>query len=304
MELFRNINYDFIGQKKKAFVLSGFILLLGIIFFFVHGGFNFNIDFTGGTMMEVAFGKEVDIGAVRNVVEKLKLGSPEIQTIGNSGKSIMIRFQTLEDDKKDLSLIIFKTLKDNFADKGYEIELLRSDKVGPKIGSELRSKAIWAIIFSLLAILVYVWFRFQLRFGVAALVALIHDVLITLAVFTIFDREIGLTVVAALLTIIGYSINDTIVISDRIRENMKVLFRKRFSELVNTSLNQVFSRTIITSVAVFIVVLSIFLFGGTVIKDFSLALLVGVVFGTYSSIFIVSPIVVYWEKRFPKKVLK
>ena len=309
MEFFKNINYDFLAKKKIAYIFSGTIIAIGLIFLVINGGFNYNIDFTGGTIIEVGFGHDVDVAQVRTVVEAMDLGSPEVQTIGNSGQDVIIKYQGEKEvaiqDSKDISHLIIQNLRSKFLEAdGYKIELRKADKVGPKIGSELRRKAFWAISLALLVMLIYVTFRFQFRFGIATIVALIHDILITLALFSIFRIEIGLTVVAALLTIVGYSINDTIVISDRIRENMKLMFRKSFSEIVNTSLNQVFSRTIITSVAVLIVVLAFFLFGGSVIWEFSLALIIGVIFGTYSSIFIVSPLVVGWEKLNPKKVLK
>lgn len=307
MELFTSKNVDFLGKRKIAFIISGTIILLGIIFFFINGGFNYSIDFTGGTMLEVRFDETVNVGEIRSLIKGLDVGEPTVQTFSAGEKEnngVLIRFQGEKNENvdADVTSTIISALKDNY--EGLTDANISTEHIGPKIGSELRATALKAILLSLVLMLLYIWIRFQFRFGVAAIAALIHDVLCTLAVFTILDQRIGLTVVAALLTIIGYSINDTIVISDRIRENMKVLFRKKFSELVNISLNQVFSRTIITSVAVFLVVLSIFLFGGSVIFEFSLALLVGVIFGTYSSIFIVSPIVVEWEKRMPKKVLK
>ena len=300
MEFYRGNRINFLGKKKIAFALSGGIILIGIIFFIIHGGFNFNIDFTGGYLLELSFGKAVDVGAVRSVVENMGIKNPVIQSVGGNNSAILMRFQG--SGKDDMNSVLLKKLKERFEPDGYTISILRAENVGPKIGKELQGKAIWAVVFALIGILLYVWFRFQLRFGVASVVALMHDVLVTLSIFVIFNREISLDVVAALLTIVGYSINDSIVISDRIRENMKILFRKKFPELVNTSLNQVFSRTIVTSLTTFVVVLSIFLFGGSVIHNFSLALLIGVVVGTYSSIFIVSPVVVEWEKSKPQKL--
>ena len=300
MEFYRGDRINFLGKKKIAFALSGGIILIGIIFFIIHGGFNFNIDFTGGYLLELSFGKAVDVGAVRSVVENMGIKNPVIQSVGGNNSAILMRFQG--SGKDDMNSVLLKKLKERFEPDGYTISILRAENVGPKIGKELQGKAIWAVVFALIGILLYVWFRFQLRFGVASVVALMHDVLVTLSIFVIFNREISLDVVAALLTIVGYSINDSIVISDRIRENMKILFRKKFPELVNTSLNQVFSRTIVTSLTTFVVVLSIFLFGGSVIHNFSLALLIGVVVGTYSSIFIVSPVVVEWEKSKPQKL--
>lgn len=300
MEFYKGNRINFLGKKKIAFAISGGIILIGIIFYIIHGGFNFNIDFTGGYLLELSFGKAVDVGAVRAVVENAGVKNPVIQSMGGDGSVILMRFQGTE--KSDMNSVLLKKLKEHFEPNGYTISILRAESVGPKIGKELQGKAIWAVIFALFGILLYVWFRFQLRFGVASVIALMHDVLVTLSIFVIFNREISLDVVAALLTIVGYSINDSIVISDRIRENMKILFRKKFPELVNTSLNQVFSRTVVTSLTTFVVVLSIFLFGGSVIHNFSLALLIGVVVGTYSSIYIVSPIVVEWEKGKPQRL--
>ncbi len=302
MEFFSNTHIDFLGKKKIAFAISGIVILIGVVFFFINGGFNFNIDFTGGTILEIGFDETIEIGQVRKVVEGLNIGSPSIQTIGREKKEVIVRFQESDEGNEDLSLKIITALKEAFPDKG--VELRRTEMVGPKIGSELRATAVKSIVFALALMLLYIWIRFQFRFGVAAIIALIHDVAVTLAIFVIFDIEIGLAVIAALLTLIGYSINDTIVISDRIRENMKVLFRKKFTELVNISLNQVFSRTVVTSLTTLIVVLAVLLFAGPAIFEFALALTIGVVVGTYSSIYIVSPVVVYWEKKFPKKVLK
>jgi preprotein translocase SecF subunit len=308
MEFLKNTNFDFMGKRKIAYAFSTTIIVLGLIMLIVRGGFNFNIDFSGGTVIEMEFGKTYDIGKVRSIVGSMGVGNAEIQTIGSDKTAVMIRFkEAIESSnvKEDVAVRLINAFRTEFPEEaGYKIETLKSEKVGPKIGSELKGKALKAILLSFLGILIYVGFRFQFKFGIGAVIALIHDVLVTLSIFVIFNQEIGLTVVAALLTIVGYSINDTIVISDRIRENMKVMFKKPLMEICNISLNQTLSRTIITSFTTLVVVLCMFLIGGKATHEFSFALLVGILFGTYSSVFIVTPIVVGIDKMLNKKPAK
>lgn len=303
MEFIKNIEWDFLKFGKFAFILSGLMILAGIISLIYHGGPRYSIDFTGGRVLELDFGKEVNIGEVRNMLEQEYMKGIEVQSVSGHSWIIFRVPMALDEEYPDFSQFFLEKIRNKFTeDAGYKVTILSNEKVGPKVGEELRRKAIWAVLIALLAMLVYVWFRFQLRFGVASVIALFHDAFITLAVFSILDKEISLTIVAALLTIIGYSINDSIVISDRIRENMGKFRKLSFYDLVNKSLSQTFSRTIITSLVVLFVVLCLLFFGGPVIHDFALALFIGVIVGTYSSIYIVSPIVVSWEKWFPKKV--
>lgn len=300
MEFMTNINWDFLGQKKKAFIISGTLILIGIIALIINGGPLYNIDFKGGQVIEVGFDIDVDMAEIRPIVEKLGVDDAEIQSVGEGNVLFRVPSDVEIEREKDFAPLLLENLRDKYGEEN--VELRRQEVVGPKVSGELRNQAIWATIFALLGILIYVTIRFKFRFGVAAVIALFHDVFITVGLLTLLGREISLPVVAALLTIVGYSINDTIVISDRIRENIRILYREKFDKLVNRSLNQTFSRTIITSVVVLMVLLCIFFFGGSVIHDFSLALIIGTIIGTYSSIYVVSPIVVAWENASPKKV--
>lgn len=301
MEFLANINWDFLGKRKKAFILSGVLILAGLIALIINGGPLYNIDFKGGQIIEIGFGEKVAIGEIRAIVDAIGVSDADIQTVGD-GKVVLFRVPAdikLEDGRA-FSEVLIEELRTKFG--ADNVDFRRQETVGPKVSGELRNQAVWATIFALLGILIYITIRFKFRFGVAAVVALFHDVFITVGILTILGREISLPVVAALLTIVGYSINDTIVISDRIRENIRILYREKFEDLVNRSLNQTFTRTIITSLTTLIVLLCIFFFGGSVIRDFSLALIIGAIIGTYSSIYIVSPIVVAWENASPKKV--
>jgi preprotein translocase subunit SecF len=301
MEFMTNINWDFLAQRKKAYIFSGVLILAGIIALIINGGPHYNIDFKGGEVIEVGFGERVDVAQVRSIVDKLGVRDAEIQ-LTEEGKVALFRVPAdiVLDSGVDFSETLLDELRLTYGEN--KVDLRRQESVGPKVSGELRKQAIWATIFALVGILIYITIRFKFRFGVAAVIALFHDVFITVGLLTIFGREISLPVVAALLTIVGYSINDTIVISDRIRENIRILYREKFENLVNRSLNQSFTRTIITSLTTIVVLLSIFFFGGPVIRDFSLALIIGAIIGTYSSIYIVSPIVIAWENASPKKV--
>jgi len=296
-----NIDWDFLAQRKKAYIISGVLILASIVALIVNGGPLYNIDFKGGEVIEVGFGEKVDMSKIRAMVDDLGVKDIEIQSIGD-GKVVLFRVPTDVEmiGDKDFSEFLMDELRNEYGME--KVDLRRKEVVGPKVSGELRNQALWATLIAMAGILIYVTVRFKFRFGVAAVIALIHDVLITVGFLTILGREISLPVVAALLTIVGYSINDTIVISDRIRENIRILYRDKFENLVNRSLSQTFSRTIITSLVVLIVLLCIFFFGGQVIHDFSLALIIGCIVGTYSSIYVVSPIVVAWENASPKKV--
>ncbi len=301
MEFLANINWDFLGKRKKAFIFSGVLILAGLIALIINGGPLYNIDFKGGQIIEIGFGEKVAIGEIRAIVDAIGVSDADIQTVGE-GKVVLFRVPAdikLEDGRA-FSEVLLDELRAKYGTDN--VDFRRQETVGPKVSGELRNQAVWATLFALLGILIYITIRFKFRFGVAAVVALFHDVFITVGILTILGREVSLPVVAALLTIVGYSINDTIVISDRIRENIRILYREKFEDLVNRSLNQTFTRTIITSLTTLIVLLCIFFFGGPVIRDFSLALIIGAIIGTYSSIFVVSPIVVAWENASPKKV--
>ena len=303
LELIKNPKIDFLKSSKLTFSISGAIILIGIISIIAHGGLNWGIDFTGGTLVEIRFEKALDIGKVRSALAELGLAESDVQTIGTSSREFLIRTKiTGEKGETSIDKKILALFKEKLPDNPSEI--MRIEAVGPKVGSELRWRALWATLLAFLGILLYVSFRFQFRFGVAAVLALFHDVFITITVLSLINAEFSLTTIAALLTIIGYSINDSIVISDRIRENIRVMYREAFSKIVNISLNQTLSRTIITSLSTLLALVSIFLLGGRVLRLFSIPLIIGVIVGTYSSVFIVSPVVASWEEKFPSRFKK
>lgn len=301
VQFFKKTNINFIGQSKLAISISLAFILVSAAFIFVHKGLNFSVDFAGGTLIQMKFEKPVrdDLGKIRSIVNGIGLGSPEVKTIGQIvNNELQITVAKQESEITSVTNAIRDALSKNYSENSFEIR--RVESVGPKIGGELKRDAIIATILSLIAILIYVGFRFNLPFGVASVIPLFHDVLITLGVFIIFDLEISLTFIAAIMTIVGYSLNDTIVIFDRIRENMRGgLKGRKFPELVNSSINQILSRTINTSVTTLFVVSSLYILGSEAIKDFALAMLVGVIAGTYSTIYIASSILVWWHNKKP-----
>jgi preprotein translocase SecF subunit len=296
MQWFKNTHYDFQGIRRKCILVSSVIILIGLAAMAFHGGPNWSIDFTGGLSMQVRFQKPMTEGQVRSVVNRIGMGDSEIKRISELGgaSDILIQFKQTGATEGGVDKIT-AGLKQAFPDNPFEVRQVET--IGPKIGSELRGKAILASFLALLGILIYVSVRFEFLFSVGGVVALFHDVLITVGIFALLNKEISLTIVAALLTLIGYSINDTIVVYDRIRENLKKMKTKGLEEIINTSINETLSRTIITSLTVWIVLWILFIFGGSVIRDFALALLIGVFTGTYSSIYIAAPILIEWNAR-------
>ncbi len=295
MEFIRpGIDIDFVGKRRYAFALSALLIIAGIVSLILHGGPNYGIDFAGGTLLQVKFQKGVKIEELREVVRRLGLGEVLIQTFGSKDE-FLIRLERSSGELKGLSSMIKEGLRKAFGEGSFEIR--RVEMVGPKVGKDLRQKGIKAIIFALIGILIYVSWRFEFRFAVGAVVALAHDVMITLGVFSLLDKEISLPVLAAFLTIVGYSLNDTIVVYDRIRENMRKRGNEPFSRVINRSINETLSRTILTSLTTLIVVVVLFVLGGGVIHNFALALLVGIIVGTYSSIYVASPVVLHWQKK-------
>ena len=309
MRFFKETNIDFIGRRRPAFLFSLVLILIGLISLAIHKGPKFGIDFIEGTLLELHFDPPASTAELRDALNKvtiedkqLDLSKSEIQVFGDR-RDVLLKVEEREKGTSVAEAIKAK-LRETFPDRIPADEkewLRRQEKVGPKIGGELKQAALIAIIVSLLLILIYISWRFQFRFAVAAIVALFHDVLITVGAFSVLGKEISLAVVAALLTIVGYSLNDTIVVSDRIRENLKTLRREKFPIIVNTSINQTLSRTVLTAGTTFLVVLVLFFKGGEVIHNFAFALLVGIFIGTYSSIFVVSPILVEWHDYSEKK---
>ncbi|MBF0327986.1 MAG: protein translocase subunit SecF [Nitrospirae bacterium] len=298
IELIKNTNIDFMGMKKYAFIFSGIMSVIGLIAIvqIALGNANLGVDFAGGTAVQIKFSKSVPLHDVRLALEAGGLRDFDLQDLPTENK-VLIRVKKQEEKLGGFSEKIVQTLSQKFADKNPLID--STTEIGPKVGSKLRQDAMWAVIISTFGILVYIAWRFQFRFGIGATVATFHDVLAVVAIFYILGREFNLIVLSALLTIAGYSLTDTVVVFDRIRENIKRYIKEPIEVVVNKSINEVLSRTIVTSLTVFLVSLAIFFFGGEVLHDFSLAMLIGVVIGTYSSIFMASPVVVLLRKKVP-----
>tara|TARA_Y100000817_G_scaffold61165_1_gene45852 strand:- start:3768 stop:4664 length:897 start_codon:yes stop_codon:yes gene_type:complete len=282
----REINFN---KFYKVFNIASTLLVLISLLFLIFKGLNYGIDFKGGTLIELRIdNKNLKISDIRSSINSLNLGDVSVKQFGTE-TDYLIKFEkkldksyTLEQIKKDIKKIISE-----------EVDFRRIENVGPKISSELLMSSLIAISLSLAAMLIYVWIRFEWQFSLGAILALFHDVILTLGVFSLFSIEVNLSIVAAVLTIVGYSMNDTVVIYDRVRENLKKLPDVKIFELTNISINETLSRTIITSATTLLALFSIFIFGGEILKGFSLAMILGVIFGTYSSIYIANPILVY-----------
>lgn len=294
--------FDIIGKRKIWYAISS-LLIIASLFFMVTRGFNMGIDFTGGTIMDLRFEKAVNINDVRAVLNEYNLSNSTIQLSGESSSStesenVMIRTVDLEEQER-------KEVMAALTDKLGTYQVLREEKVGATMGTELIMNAIYATIISWLLIIAYVSYRFEFKFGISAVLGLAHNVIIVLGAFALTQRQIDSSFVAALLTIIGYSINDTIVIFDRIRENLKLHFRKNgdIVELVNTSIYQTMTRSIYTVSTVLFATFALYFFGGDTTKDFAFALLIGFFCGAYTSIFIASPLWVTFRRYSDKKRL-
>ena len=282
-------HFDFVGKMKIAVGISAALIIISILSVVLRGGLNFGIDFAGGTIIQVKFSKAAPAEAIRNAFAGINVGDAIIQEIGEN--EVIVR--TNQPMTKELQVKVAEAMTGQFGAGAYEIR--RIEFVGPKVGRDLTNKAILSIVFAWIGMLIYIAWRFEFRYGLGAIIALIHDTIITIGALSLLNKEFTLVIVAALLTIIGYSINDTIVVFDRIRENRKKDLKKSLAEIINSSVNETLSRTILTAFTVILVLLSLFFLGGPVIHDFAFALLVGVVIGTYSSIFIASPIVLAFE---------
>ncbi len=339
-----NSNINFIGKKKMAFALSLTMIIATFILLIYRGGPNYGVDFSGGVLAQVKLAQEHSPKEIKEALVPVDLGDSIIQEFGEKGKfEYLIRIRGTGVELSGLSTKIEKALTDKF---GHSVDMRRVEMVGPKVGEDLRQKALFAIFYAMLFIAIYISGRFELKwlmsivmalslafvvyitssigmsvtwlifialivtvglcfvlrlkFALGALIALMHDVIITIGVFALTDREISLSIIAAFLTIVGYSLNDTIIVFDRIRENSKRFRKRPFPELMNTSINETLSRTILTSITTLVVIIFLYVFGGGVIHDFAFAMMIGVVVGTYSSIFVASPILLLWEGRFEK----
>ncbi len=288
-------NINFVGKMKYAVALSVIVIAIGIGAMILKGGLNYGIDFAGGTLIELRFKNEPSIDKVRDSLRKIELGESIIQQFGDP-KDILIRVEkSSEALLEGLGDKIKKTIEADF--QGEPIEIMRVEMVGPQVGKDLQWKALLAIFYSMIGIVVYVAWRFQFKWGIAAIIALAHDVLITLGAFAITGREFTLPVLAAVLTIVGFSINDTIVTFDRVRENLRLKGKETFESIINISVNETLSRTFLTTLTVLVITLILFIYGGEVIHDFAFALLVGFIAGVYSSIYIAAPILIFWKEK-------
>ena len=295
MQLFKDeTRFDFMGKIKVAMIISGIVILIGLGSIVISGGLKYGIDFAGGTLVQLQFKSPPEIEVIRDGLKTIGLGESTIQEFG-SKKDILIRVERSEEKLEAVGAMVKRSLSGKFHSDDIIVE--RVEMVGPKVGRDLREKALLSILYAIIGIVIYISWRFEFQYAIAAIIALIHDVLVTMGAFSVLDKEFTLVIVAAFLTIIGYSLNDTIVVFDRIRENLRRKGKRSLSEIINSSINQTLSRTLLTSGTTLLVVLALFFFGGEIIHDFSFALLVGVFVGTYSSIFIASVFLVYWASR-------
>ncbi len=306
MQIIKNSNIDFINNSKFTIFISSALILASIFSLIINNGPELSIDFKGGTLIAVKYTKPVNINDLRTKLKSVNISnqifdfsSAEIKHFGNES-SVALRIANIENEPENFSSQLIEFLKNSYPDgypKSKNDFILSIGKVSPKVGSELSGKAIMAIVYAISLILIYISLRFEFIFAIGAIAAIAHDVTITLGIFSILGYEISLPVLAAFLTIVGYSLNDTIVIFDRIRENLKTLSKGTIVDTVNKSINESLSRTIVTSLTTFFVVLILYFFGGEVIRYFSFALIIGVLVGTYSSIFVASLIVVYMQPK-------
>jgi len=293
LQILHKTNIDFMGWKNVSFSVSALLIALGIVGLIQvgRGKANLGIDFVGGTTVQLSFKQPVAIDKARAALEKAGFQGSTIQQVGEGGNKILIRLRESEGTSDKVQNLF----RQEFSGNAFDVDSIM--EIGPVIGKSLQKQALWAITISIIGIVIYVAFRFQLKFGVAAAIATIHDVFAVLGVFYILHWEINLLIITALLTLAGYSLTDTVVVFDRIRENLKKNRRDPLPKVVNESINEVLSRTIITSLTVVLVLVPLVFFGGDVLHDFSVALLMGVVVGTYSSVFVASPILVVWHVK-------
>jgi len=286
-----NKNIDFSSKFKSANILSLFIFIASVLFI-LFKGLNYGIDFKGGTLIELrADNKNINISEIRSSLNSMNLGDVNVKEFGKEG-DYLIKVEQKTGNNNELIPEIKKNLINNL---NAEINFRRVENVGPKVSSELLQSGIIAISLSLAAMLFYIWIRFEWQFSIGSIVALFHDVIITIGIFSILSLEINLSIIAAVLTIVGYSMNDTVVIYDRIRENLNKHTRLNISETANLSINETLSRTIITSLTTLLALLSIYILGGEILRGFAFAMILGVLIGTYSSIFVAAPVLKFFK---------
>ena len=288
----RETKIDFFGKRKIFFTLSALLIILGLVTFACRGRNNFAIDFTGGRLLQVRFEKPVSLNQIRDSLKKVGLSQIPIQEVGKGHREIVLKTTA---ETSGILNQFHQELSDN------HFEIIADEMISPTMSKSLRRKGLLAFFYGMIGILFYIAFRFEFRFAGCGVIAVFHDILITVGFLALFGKQIDSKIIAALLALVGYSINDTIVIFDRIRENLRKSKKTNYAELFNKSINEVLTRTLITSFTTILVLLSLFFFGGDVIHNFAFTLLIGVVTGTYSSIFIASALVIEWEKKSPHR---
>lgn len=289
-----NTNINFVGHKNLAMIFSWILIMIGVFSVVSKGGLNLGLDFAGGSLVQVKMSKVTSAAEVRETLAPLQLKGMTIQQVGDLSDEFLIKAQESSSKTESLSNNVQQALESHYG--AGTVDIRRAEMVGPQVGKELRYKGMMAIVYSIIGMLIYITFRFEFRFGVGVVIALVHDVLITLAIFSVFNKEIDLTVVAAFLTIVGYSVNDSVIICDRIRENMARHVGSRLDWIINRSLNDTLSRTVMTSAFTMFSLLSLYFLGGDVLRNFSLAMIIGIIVGTHSSIFVAAPVILYFDK--------
>jgi len=284
-------NIGFMKHAKLAAYISAALCIASVALFFA-AGLNFGIDFKGGTLIEIRTQEKADLGTLRSKIGSLKLGDFELQTFG-SDKDVLIRVETQEGGEKNQRIAVERVR----SALGDSVDYRRVEVVGPKVSGELAREGTIAVIVAILAVMVYIWFRFEWQFAVGAVLSLSHDVLLTIGVFAILQIGFGLPIIAAILTIVGYSLNDTVVVYDRVRENLRKYKKKSLPDIIDQSLNQMLRRTILTSVSTLLALISLYVFGGEVLRGFTFTMIWGVIIGTYSSIFIAAPLLLLTGAR-------
>jgi len=289
-----NTNINFVGHKKLAITFSWILIVVGIFSMVSKGGLNFGLDFAGGSLVQIKMNKVTTAAEMRETLAPLELKGMTIQQVGEAADEFLIKAQESNSKTESLANNVQQALEGHYG--AGTVDIRRAEMVGPQVGKDLRYKGMMAIVYSIIGMLIYITFRFEFRFGVGVVIALFHDVLITLAFFSVFNKEIDLTVVAAFLTIVGYSVNDSVIICDRIRENMVRHVGQKLDWIINRSLNDTLSRTVMTSGITLLSVLALYFLGGEVLSNFALAMIIGIIVGTHSSIFVAAPVILYFDK--------
>jgi preprotein translocase subunit SecF len=290
MDLIGKKQFDFVKNRKIAYLISLIIILISVASI-IFQGFNFGIDFAGGTLIQIDFNETVSTAEVRKVLDGFNLGKSTIQSLQENENEFIVRTEGISIERK-------KELLSSFTENLGELEVLRVETVGPVIGENLKKLALYALLFAFIGIVIYITVRFEFKFSIVSILALFHDCLVVLGIFSLWGKEITIPILAAVLTIVGYSLNNTIVILDRLRENIKFKTKETFENLINISINQSLSRTVNTTLTTILPILALYFLGGSILSDFALALFIGMVAGTYSSIFIASPLLLEWNEIF------